>query len=261
MKKVLWVVEGALQDVIDKAKFIGADTICARSTNSWIATSIGTVHQSGLKLYAWRWPNVREVPPAQDPHHLYAMNEAQFVTGLIHSGLDGYIADIECDQPTDGNCWNNTALKPLAVQFSSTIKTAGRAQKPDFLFGLTSGGAFPEPNNRPNIPWAEFAQASDALFPQSYWIDGSTRILGGTPLAAFTRSVKAWQRIAPTGTPIVPMLGEIESASAEEISSYQSIINDNRLTEIHFYTFTENVPQENWNAMRDLTDPPATPTA
>jgi len=32
MRKVLWVVEGALQHVIDKAKFIGADTICARTT-------------------------------------------------------------------------------------------------------------------------------------------------------------------------------------------------------------------------------------
>ena len=219
MKKVLWVVENDLQPIIDKAKFIGADTICARTSNDWITTSIDTVHQAGLKLYGWRWPNVRPVPPEQDHLHLYAMNQAEFVKGLIRSGLDGYIADIECNQQGDSNCWNDPAMKPLAVQFSSAIKTAGRAQNPNFFFGLTSGGAFPEPTNRPNIPWAEFAGASNKLFPQSYWIDGSTRILGGTPLKAFTRSIKAWQRIAPPGTPIVPMLGEIETATADEIAS------------------------------------------
>jgi hypothetical protein len=261
MKKVLWVVDGDLQDVIDKAKFIGADTISARTTNSWIATSIDKIHQSGLKLYAWRWPNVRQVPPENDPHHLYAMNEAQFVIGLINSGLDGYIADIECDQPGDSNCWNDVALKPLATQFCTAIKKAGRAKNLDFFFGLTSGGAFPEPNNRPNIPWAEFANESDALFPQSYWISGSTPLLGGTPLKAFTRSVKAWERIAPAGMSIVPMLGEIEAASADDIASYQDIINEHRLSEIHFYTFTKGVPQVCWIAMRGLTDPPPVPIA
>jgi len=141
-------------------------------------------------------------------------------------------------------------------------KNARPREEPQFLFrphlGLTSGGAFPEPNNRPNIPWAEFTGASDALFPQSYWVADGVRILGGTPLKAFTRSVNAWQRIAPTGVSIVPMLGEIESASAAEIASYQDIINQHRLREIHFYTFAENVPQDCWDAMRDLTDPSST---
>jgi hypothetical protein len=253
------IVDGALQHVMDRAKFIGADTICARTTNSWIAT-IDQVHQNGLKLYGWRWPNVQQVPPQQDPRHLYAMNEAQFVSGLINSGLDGYIADIECDKAGDSNCWNDVALKPLATQFCAAIKTTGRAKNPNFFFGLTSGGAFPEPNNRPNIPWTEFASASDALFPQSYSVADGTPILGGTPLKAFTRSVKAWQRIAATGLNIIPMLGEIGSASAEDIASYQDIINDNGLSEIHFYTFTEDVAQECWNAMRGLTDPTPMPS-
>jgi hypothetical protein len=56
------------------------------------------------------------------------------------------------------------------------------------------------------------------------------------------------------------MLGEIGSASAEDIASYQDIINDNGLSEIHFYTFTEDVAQECWNAMRGLTDPAPMPS-
>ena len=56
------------------------------------------------------------------------------------------------------------------------------------------------------------------------------------------------------------MLGEIGSASAEDIASYQDIINDNGLSEIHFYTFTEDVAQECWNAMRGLTDPTPMPS-
>src|SRR6266852_7578475 len=116
MKKVLWVVDGNLQHVMDKAKFIGAQTICARTTNSWIATSIDEVHKNGLRLYGWRWPSVRAVAAAPDPHHLFALNEAAFVVKLIASGLDGYIADIECDKDTDSNCWNNRALPGLATQ-------------------------------------------------------------------------------------------------------------------------------------------------
>src|SRR5262249_41167925 len=103
MRKVLWVVDGVLAHVIDRAKFIHADTISARTTNSWISDSIDTVHESGLKLYGWRWPNVVEAAPEQDPRHLFAMNEAAFVAKLINSGLDGYIADIECDKPDDSN--------------------------------------------------------------------------------------------------------------------------------------------------------------
>ena len=255
MKKVLWLVDGTLQHVLDKAKFIGAQAICARTTNSWIATSINLIHQNGLKLYGWRWPSVRPIANAHDPHHLFALNEAQFVTGLIKSGLDGYIADIECDKPTDNNCWNNVALRELATEFCEAIRKPGRQKNPDFFFGLTSGGAFPEPNNRPDIPWKEFAAQSDALFPQSYWVADGQRILGGTPLAAFNRSVRAWQLICPPNIKIVPMLGEIEAASAAEIKSYQDIIDTHQLSEIHFYTHTEDVKRDRWEAVRDLTNP------
>jgi hypothetical protein len=143
MKKVLWVVDGVLQHVIDKAKFIGADTICARTTNSWIATSIDQIHQNELKLYGWRWPNVQQVPPEHDSHRLYAMNEAQFVSGLINSGLDGYIADIECDKATDSNCWNDVALKPLAIRFCAAIKTTGRAKNPRSFSASRRAGRSP----------------------------------------------------------------------------------------------------------------------
>jgi hypothetical protein len=36
MKKVLWVVDSNMQDLIEKAKYIGAQTICVRTTNSWL---------------------------------------------------------------------------------------------------------------------------------------------------------------------------------------------------------------------------------
>jgi len=78
-------------------------------------------------------------------------------------------------------------------------------------------------------------------------------------LAAYNRSVAAWQRICPANIKIVPMLGEIEAASAAEIASYQEIINARQLSEIHLYAYTDHVGQDCWKAIRDLTDP--TPVA
>jgi hypothetical protein len=140
--------------------------------------------------YAWRWP------PASAAG---AQKEADFVANkLIPKGLDGYIVDPESDQAGATNDWNRTTCAPFAKAFCSTIKNAAPAS---FVFGTTSGCAYPANNMKPNIPWNEFFSASNALYPQTYWrwTNPSTgqrgqKINGGTPQRAIDKGVPAWRQ-------------------------------------------------------------------
>jgi len=69
---------------------------------------------------------------------------------------------------------------------------------------------------KPNIPWAQFFGASNALYPQSYWRwtnpetgKRGQKINGGTPQKAIDKSVTAWNP-ASLGKRIVPMAGEVD---------------------------------------------------
>ena len=94
--KVIWIVdmvELAAEDrLLRNAQTTGADAVCIRTTNSRLPAAIDRFHQNNIKVYAWRWPAVRQVQG--DLTHHYAADEADYVVqDLIPAGLDGYIVD------------------------------------------------------------------------------------------------------------------------------------------------------------------------
>jgi hypothetical protein len=250
MRKVLWVVDDDESALVSAANYIRAQALCIRTTNAWLPGAIPALKSQGFDVYAWRWPTPQAIPSASDPGHWSAMNEAQFVKGLIDAGLDGYIVDPECDSQTDDSCWNKTSLATLANQFCDAIKIYGRQKNPNFLFGVTSGGQYPR--SFPDIPWAAFAAHADALFPQCYWYADGESENGGTPQSAYTICMSIWKTIAPPTMNFVPMIGDITEVQASEIQSYQSIINSNNIAEIHFYAFVSGMSQANLDQLRAL---------
>jgi hypothetical protein len=241
-RKVLWIV--SLEDDGDEALFTqhvsdaGIDTVCIRTDSPMFPGIIGRFHALNKTVWAWRWPGV--VPSNNGTY--YALRQAEYVANtLIPNGLDGYIVDPESDKTGpndhqhDSNDWNQESLAPIAQQFCSTIKAAAQGRR--FLFGTTSGCAYPSPQGKPDIPWNEFFSASDALYPQCYWrmtLDGPTSINGGTPKSAIARGLAAWQPLS-AGKPVIPMAGEIDLATPAEIVQYGQQLQAMNVTEAHFY--------------------------
>lgn len=246
MKKVLWIVDGDRDRFIKQALAIGAKAVCVRTTNTWLGDSISDIKKAGLDVYGWRWPAVLKDTNAS--HH-YAMDEARFVVDLIGKGLDGYIVDPEGDTGRSVDYWNDRKYTKLAADMSDMIVTAGKKANDGFLFGLTSGCTYP--TGFPDIPWHEFVKRSDCLFPQVYWVGDSGIEHGGTPEAAYSRGLKSWKSIAGN-TPIVPIIGQIAKVSAADIRSYKTLVDNPKLSEIHFYSYTLTVPPANWDAMKAL---------
>src|SRR5438477_480945 len=81
MRKVLWLVDGNKNKLLKKADYIRAQSVCIRTTNSWLEGSVKEIKQLGFDVYGWRWPAVIE--PNPDPHHHYALNEAAFVERVM----------------------------------------------------------------------------------------------------------------------------------------------------------------------------------
>jgi hypothetical protein len=137
---------------------IDATGVCIRTSSTRLPDAVKRFHDLGVKVYAWRWP------PASRAR---AMREAGNVASkLIPAGLDGYIVDPESDKKGAPNDWNQSSLAELAADFCKTITDAAPKS---FVFGTTSGCAYPAPGQKPNIPWKEFFTASDILLPQTYW--------------------------------------------------------------------------------------------
>src|SRR5690349_675649 len=161
-RKVLWIVnmntDAAETAFAKHALAIGATTVCIRTSSSRLPGAIKRFHEIGMSVYAWRWP-----PASKTGSQKEAVNVA---TNLIPAGLDGYVVDPESDKAGASNDWNRAELAPIAAQFCNTIKAAAPAS---FIFGTTSGCAYPAPKQKPNIPWKEFFTASDVLLPQTYW--------------------------------------------------------------------------------------------
>jgi hypothetical protein len=254
-RKVLWVIDVHSQSreggVMTHAAAAGCDTVCLRTTSRRLPDAIGRFHAAGMRVYAWRWPAV--VPQPNSTTHYFALDEAEFVVQrLIPAGLDGYIADPESDAAGQKNDWNQTALQQLAQEFCARISNAAPA---GFVFGTTSGCSYPRPNNRPQIPWAQFVAASAILLPQTYWrMDTGNSVIsinGGTPSAAADRGIAAWTPIA-SARPIRPMAGEIAVVSAAQIAAYGQKLESLGVTEGHFYTDTPDIPPANLMAIRAL---------
>jgi len=248
-KKVLWVVDGSRDRLLDRATYIGASAVAVRTTNNWLKAAMPAFKAKNIDVLAWRWPGVR---PANTAGHYFALEEAQFVVEeLIPAGLSGYIVDAESDGPDHpGDDWDHANLDTLAANFCDTIKTAGRKKTPNFLFGITSGRKYP--TSFPNIPWKTFVQCADAVYPQFYWYGDSGPEGGGTPQSAFDSGMKSWKTLNFGAMRIVPIIGQIAHVKATEISSYSAILNANKFDEVHFYSDTTAVPQANYDAMKSL---------
>ena len=256
--KVLWIVgpsdAAGNTRLLQHAQTAGITTVCLRSTSPQLPGAIGAFHAASIGVYAWRWPAV--VSTATAPHH-FADDEAKFVVQtLIPAKLDGYMVDPESDTGRAVDDWNQAGLSTLAKNFCTTIKNgAAAAGLTNFRFGTTSGCSYPDPNNRPKIPWAEFVAASDVLLPQSYWRmatnSGSIPINGGTPAKAVPRGLTSWGAIA-SGKPIVPMAGEIDLVTPADIAAYGTELKNRAITEGHFYADSANVSGPVLNAIAAL---------
>jgi hypothetical protein len=266
-RKVLWIVnmttsgdEAAFVDHVDKA---GIDTVCIRTSSDRLPDAVGRFHQLGKTVWAWKWPGVM---PADTDHHYYAISEAEYVRDkLLPKGLDGYIVDPESDGHINSktgklmrNDWDQKKLAPVAAQFCKIINDAAPQ---NFLFGTTSGCAFPAKTGKPDIPWKQFFGGSKALYPQCYWRamladkkthkEVPTSINGGTPTKAIARGMAAWTPAAQ-GRPIIPMAGEIDLATAAEIKEYGQRLTDLGIKEAHFYADLPKVPAGVLNAIKAL---------
>jgi hypothetical protein len=258
IRKVLWLVgTGQRQDFLDRAKFIGADTVCVRTTNGWLKGAIEDIHTQGLKVYGWRWP-ARTRPTLGDkplPPHWYADDEAAFAVELIDAGLDGYIVDPESDNDKNDDDWDDAIYAPVATRFCETVRTAGKQKNPQFHFGVTSGCT--QPTNNKHIPWKEFVGQSDAVHPQLYWAPNIHS--RETPEAAFDVGMKSWKTITPAGMPVHPIIGEIARNTADEIHRCRALLHAGKHTEVHCYTYETDagVPSAHWDALKALDAGPA----
>jgi hypothetical protein len=254
MRKVLWTYDNAdPAALIERANFVRAQAICIRTTVPWLSASLPSLKSQGFAIYGWRWPAVDN---RETQGHYYADEEAKFAVSLIQNGLDGYIVDPESDTGRPVDDWNEPklpnnstdTLQTLAARFCDTIKLAGRRKNPNFLFGITSGCRYPTQN--PRIPWAEFLAHSDAAFPQLYWAPNIRN--RNTPAEAYAQGIESWRTVVPSGMRIIPIIGEIATVEAAEIASYSTLIQQNNIQEIHYYTYETGVPQQNWDALRAL---------
>jgi hypothetical protein len=260
--KFLWVVStGTLTPkmILQHARASKVQAICLRTSNRDMPAMIAKFHEAGLRVYGWRWPAV--VRMQRSPSHYFALDEAHFVAQtLLPAGLDGYIVDPESDNPGDVDDWNHEALAPLAREFCRIIKTgAADAGHADFRFGITSGVNFPTTGGKPHIPWTEFIEASDVVYPQSYWRwrrphDAKVENLhGGKPGKAVALGHGVWSNVA-TGKPIVPIAGELDVITPHEIAAYGAACLKTG-SELHFYADTPSVPAANYRAIANIVTP------
>ena len=257
--KVLWIVsmnQAAEERQLKNVQTAGVQIVCIRSTSPRLPSAIGRFHQQNIKVYAWRWPAAS--PTESSSPHYFAMDEANFVVQqLVPAGLDGYIVDPESEADGAANDWNHTALAPLARSFCKTIRDgAAAAGLANFHFGITSGCTYPSPGMRPNIPWAEFVAASDALYPQTYWgmlnsHEDAIDINGGSPDKAIDRGLASWKSIA-SGKPVIPMAGELDVIADDEIAAYGARLRQEGINEAHFYADSDDAPPENYAAIARL---------
>lgn len=245
VKKTLWIVdiktEAAEKMFAKHALAVSATAVCIRTSSSRLRGAIDRFHKIGMEVYGWRWPSALQSA---------ALAEANKVAqNLIPAGLDGYIVDPESDGPGN-NDWNNPKkdLGPLAKQFCDTIrKAAGK----NFVFGTTSGCAYPSAGGKPHIPFKEFFAASDILLPQTYWrwthFDQNKKkdvvegINGGTPAKSIKRGLAAWKPKAGSKM-IVPMAGEVDVVTPQEIADYGAELAKLGVAEGHFYTDNGKIP-------------------
>jgi len=184
-----------------------------------------------------------------------ALVDGGFEPAIAASGEDGYIVDPKSDKAGATNDWNRVVCAPFATAFCKTIKDAAPES---FVFGTTSCCAYPAKNMKFNIPWTEFFVAGDALYPQCYWRwtnpetgQRGQKINGGTPQNAINEGMKAWQPKS-LGKRIVPMAGEVDVVTSDEIAAFRVALGNMNVKEGHLYTDNGLIPVPNLAAMKAL---------
>ena len=267
-RKILWVVNFDANPNLfyEYVRNSGCDTVCVRTLSTQLKGAISTFHNMGKNVWAWRWPCVQpDLTGAHGPH-CYAPDEAAFVAQqLIPAGLDGYIVDPESNDDKAVNDWNQKtvagpsagqqiSLPQMAADFCNTIKSAAKG-KP-FHFGITSGCNFPGPGQKTILPWAAFVAPSDSVYPQCYWRwhDSNNEIKeinGGTPDSAIKLAIPAWTPVSQ-GKPVIPMAGETNLVTADEVVAYGKALAAMNVTEANFYIDEPPVGPEIIAAIRSL---------
>jgi hypothetical protein len=236
--KVLWVVNypnDSLDSFIEMASFIGATAVAIRTDND-LDTAIPRFHSTDTKVYGWRWPSADRVK---------ALAEAQKVVDWYGRGLDGYYVDIGGASGHHYD-WNLDGLAPIAKEFCEKI-TQADSHKP---FGITSH--FQATKIYRKLPWTTFFQYSNVLLPQAYWKVASGLVNGGNPSQNYDASLVEWSTAGGSLSMIVPMAGELEFSTPENINSYAKEAAQQGRTELHFYAATKNVPSAVWEAIKQI---------
>jgi hypothetical protein len=243
----------------------------------------------GIKVYAWRWPNLFPDPttgpnPSVDDAQ-YWENELTNAQQLIAAGIDGYIFDIESDdgihsqkhnfQPYPHD-WDNPNISKAdrsaaATTFANGVSNAFTTRHKPYLLGLTSHQwGF---SNYPDIPWQPFLNVCNALFPQSYWYadgsDNNVKACGsvsydysvhppipvGTPGQAISNGFADFAKkknAAGTVLPIFPIAGEIGCAKFGDMAHFGALVAQRGLVQAHFYV---DVDAPGWNSTTNAADP------
>lgn len=242
LEKVLWVVNyDKLSWFIERAQYVGATTVAIRTDND-VSTAIKEFHKLGIKVVGWRWPSAKRDP---------AMKEANKAVALFGEGMDGYYVDPEGAKVPPGKPkkpydWDLPGLEQLADDFCSTI-VAAAGGKP---FGTTSH--YRGDKVHPRLPWAQFFKHSTVLLPQAYWRSTEGTIGHGDPADNYRVSLDRWEATGGKRELIVPMAGELGSATASEITAYAAAAAVAGINTLHFYTAEEEVSKGVWDAIRAL---------
>jgi hypothetical protein len=269
-QKYLWVEDldgpNTEKEMLDNATAIGATGLSIRTMSTYLEKAIPRYKALGYKVYGWRYPQCIDRGTAYNsaqnpPNNPYATTEAAYVINtLIPAGLDGYIMDIESDnsktKPQPWRDWDQKdpsgAIAKLAGNYANALRKAADTCGRPFMLGFTShANAF---NIYQGTPWKPFIDASDALFPQSYWgmwDDGDNPPHpvvenGGTPKSAMDVS---WADYAQWKKPIIPIGGEMFISKKGDMAAFGDELSKRGITEGHFYTSTANI---NPDVLKDI---------
>jgi hypothetical protein len=239
--KTLWIAfEHTPDDLIAKAKEMGASGVAIRTVNPLDRDTIGRYHDQNLKVYGWLFPAV-----VRGSEYRYALDEADYVASkLVPAGLDGYFFDPEGSDRDNPRNWDQPGLEELAKKYCKTIKDAIPPGRP-FLFGLSSHYLGRE--TYPHLPWSVFVDHSEIMLPQSYWRyedNHQSHNIGHGPKRNYEDGKAAWSRFA-NGKKVLPMAGELGLVTKAEIEAHalaaagrslHEAASDSTRTELHFYT-------------------------
>ncbi|MEJ8849116.1 hypothetical protein [Variovorax rhizosphaerae] len=219
-KKILWVVHcDDVNGFLESARQYGATGVAIHADNN-VKKAIGVFHAAGMAVYGWRRPSaLRDA----------AMREARQAVDLFAHGLDGYYVGPE-GAPGQANWdWDRPGLAELATMFCETVCGAANGRP----FGVTSH--YRAMAKHPHLPWAAFFEHATVLLPQAWWCGGRGKAGHGNPAEHYALSIKLWEAAGGEHDLIVPMAGQLDKATAAEITAYAAKATSEGVEDLHFY--------------------------